>query len=179
MSEGDDARRGLFGNMTSGGEGDESARSGLRVRGCRHSTTGRPAQLPSRRFPPRISFPPLSSSSSSSFRETRARSLSLSVFPTLASSLLLRPLPLLPPESSRVESSRAAVTVSRWISPHPTPSPLSPRSDRRISRQDFRFSTRHLLLTLFPPPFLEEEEKIGLNDSFLPSFPPFSIESKI
>lgn len=95
MSKGDDARRGLFGNMTSGGE---SARSGLRVRDCRHSTTGRPAQPPSRRFPPRISF--------LLFLFSRARS----VFPTLASLPLLSPLPSTPlsppPPPARVESSR-------------------------------------------------------------------------
>lgn len=114
-------------------------------------------------------------------RDARALVLSLSVFPTLASSLLLRPLPLLLVafRPSRVESSRVEPLLPFLAGSPPTPSSLS-RSDRRISRQDFRFSTRHLLLTLFPPPFLEEEEKIELNDSFLPSFPPFSsIESKI
>lgn len=98
----------------------------------------------------------------------RARALYLS--PSFPPSPLLSysaPSPSFRP--SRVESSRAAVTVSRWISPHPTPSPLSPRSDRRISRQDFRFSTRHLLLTLFPPPFSRGRRENRV-ERFLPSF---------
>lgn len=104
--------------------GDESARSGLRVRGCRHSTTGRPAHLPSRRF--------LLSTAFLLFLFSHARAL----FPTLASSPpsppLVPPEPLLP-----------------FLAGSP-PLSFSARSDRRISRQLFHLTPSPLL---FSPPW--------------------------
>lgn len=164
MSKGDDARRGLFGNMTSGGE---SARSGLRVRDCRHSTTGRPAQPPSRRFPPRISF--------LLFLFSRARS----VFPTLASLPLLSPLPSSPlsppPPPARVESSR----YYRFSLDLPPPPP--PASDHQESPANFSIFSRDTFYSLLFSSVEEEESE--LNDSVELPFPPASLppsfESKI
>lgn len=169
MSKGDDARRGLFGNMTSGGE---SARSGLRVRDCRHSTTGRPAQPPSRRFPPRISF--------LLFLFSRARS----VFPTLASLPLLSPPPLLsaltssPSRPSRVEPLLPFLAGSP---PPPPVSPPSPASDHQESPANFSIFSRDTFYSLLFSSVEEEESE--LNDSVELPFPPASLppsfESKI
>lgn len=166
MSEGDDARRGLFGNMTSGGEGDESARSGLRVRGCRHSTTGRPAQLPSRRFPPRISFPP----PPPPLFARRARALYLS--PSFPPSPLLSYSALSPSfRPSRVESSRVEPLL-----PFLGGSPLTPllllsllvaivESPAKI----FDFPRDTFSSPSSPPPFSRGRRENRV-ERFLPSF---------
>lgn len=119
--------------------GDESARSGLRVRGCRHSTTGRPAHLPSRRF--------LLSTAFLLFLFSHARAL----FPTLASS---PSPPLVPPEP-----------LLPFLAGSPSPSSFfSARSDRRISRQLFHFPCD----TFSSPLFSSVEEESRFLSSFLP-----------
>lgn len=136
MSKGDDARRGLFGNMTS--EGWEREKRTTRPRlPPQHDWPAGPSTLSP--LPPFHRLPPLP-------LFARARALSHPRF---------FPLP-----SSR--SARAAITVSRWISP--LPSFFSARSDRRISRQLFHFPCD----TFSSPLFSSVEEESRFLSSFLP-----------